>query len=204
VVKRPPGGHKFFKTQHFGLLTKIWLKWRPDGATRGKWGQSVGKGGEWYVKNQHLQDCSPCLCRLRTVRLAIASKYWMHRSHAGDMSPISLVVGYQQELDSPLLFGCCEREAGYGSADWMTIVLWIVSGALLLRCSESIQICWRLYETLLYIDRVRYVWSWTIRGLSVKSVWRVGRVFTCRVYIDSNHRDSRIWVTACLWQSSRS
>jgi hypothetical protein len=28
--------------------------------------------------------------------------------------------------------------------------------------------------------------------------------FPCRVYIDSNHRDSRIWVTACLWQSPRS
>jgi hypothetical protein len=25
-------------------------------------------------------------------------------------------------------------------------------------------------------------------------MWRVGRVFPCRVYIDSNHRDSRICV----------
>jgi hypothetical protein len=24
------------KTQHFGLLAKIWLKWRPGGAIRGK------------------------------------------------------------------------------------------------------------------------------------------------------------------------
>jgi hypothetical protein len=31
---------------------------------------------------------------------------------------------------------------------------------------------------------------------------RVGQIFPYRVYIDSNHRDSRIWVTACLWQSS--
>jgi hypothetical protein len=35
------------KTQHFGLLAKIWLKWRSGGATRGKWGHLVGKGGEW-------------------------------------------------------------------------------------------------------------------------------------------------------------
>jgi hypothetical protein len=35
------------KTQRFDLLAKIWLKWRPGGATRGKWGQLVGKGGEW-------------------------------------------------------------------------------------------------------------------------------------------------------------
>jgi hypothetical protein len=37
-----------------------------------------------------------------------------------------------------------------------------------------------------------------------KRTYRVGQVFPCRVYIDSNRRDSRIWVTACSWQSSRS
>jgi hypothetical protein len=42
------------------------------------------------------------------------------------------------------------------------------------------------------MDHVRYVWSWTIRRLSVESVWCIGRVFPCRVYIDSNHRDSQI------------
>jgi hypothetical protein len=36
------------------------------------------------------------------------------------------------------------------------------------------------------------VWFGTIRESSVKSVWRVDRVFPSRVYIDSNHRDSRI------------
>jgi hypothetical protein len=35
------------KPQHFGLLAKTWLKWRPGGATRGKWGQLVRKVGEW-------------------------------------------------------------------------------------------------------------------------------------------------------------
>jgi hypothetical protein len=35
------------KTQHFGLLAEIWLKWRPGGATRGRWGQLVGKVREW-------------------------------------------------------------------------------------------------------------------------------------------------------------
>jgi hypothetical protein len=109
------------------------------------------------------------------------------------MGPVSLVVDCQQELDfSPLLFGCCGREAGYRPADQMVVMLWIVSGALLLRCSGSVQICWRLYERLLYVDRVRYVWSWTIHGPSVESVWCVGRVFPCRAYIDSNRRDSQI------------
>jgi hypothetical protein len=42
----------------------------------------------------------------------------------GDMGPVSLVDGCQQELDfSPLLFGCCGREAGYGPTDRMVVVL---------------------------------------------------------------------------------
>jgi hypothetical protein len=36
------------------------------------------------------------------------------------------------------------------------------------------------------------VWSGTILESSMESVWRVDRVFSCRVYIDSNHRDSQI------------
>jgi hypothetical protein len=29
------------------LMAGTWLKWRPGGATRGKWRQLVGKVGEW-------------------------------------------------------------------------------------------------------------------------------------------------------------
>jgi hypothetical protein len=36
------------------------------------------------------------------------------------------------------------------------------------------------------------VWSGTICESSVESVCHVDRVFSCMVYIDSNHRDSRI------------
>jgi hypothetical protein len=36
------------------------------------------------------------------------------------------------------------------------------------------------------------VWSGTLRESSMESVWHVDRVFPCMVYIDSNHRDSRI------------
>jgi hypothetical protein len=35
------------KAQHLRLLAKTWLKWRPGGAIRGKWGQLVGKVREW-------------------------------------------------------------------------------------------------------------------------------------------------------------
>jgi hypothetical protein len=48
------------------------------------------------------------------------------------------------------------------------------------------------HKRLLCIDRMRYVWSGIIRGLSVGGVWCVGRVFHCRVYNDLNHHDSRI------------
>jgi hypothetical protein len=36
------------------------------------------------------------------------------------------------------------------------------------------------------------VWSGTIRESSIESMWRVDRVFLCRLYIDLNRRDSRI------------
>jgi hypothetical protein len=78
-------------------------------------------------------------------------------------------------------------------------VLWIVSGALFLGSSEIRPNLSASHKRLVYVDHVRYVWSWTIRGPSVERVRRVGWVFPCRVYIDSNHRGSQIRVTPCLW-----
>jgi hypothetical protein len=50
VVERPCGGHRFFKTQNFGLVVKTWLKLETG---RGQLGGSVepseGKGGESAV-----------------------------------------------------------------------------------------------------------------------------------------------------------
>jgi hypothetical protein len=52
VVKRPCGGHRFFKTQNFGLVVKTWLNWRPGEALRWK-GETVGWEGRgvgmWQV-----------------------------------------------------------------------------------------------------------------------------------------------------------
>jgi hypothetical protein len=60
-----------------------------------------------------------------------------------------------------------------------------------------------------------FVKGYHVRGLPAESMqwayvdWRgkrmchIGRIFPCRVYINLNRHDSRIWVTACLWQSSR-
>jgi hypothetical protein len=88
---------------------------------------------------------------------------------------------------------------------WTTQPGWEVElGALFLRSSESVQLCWVSVK------------GCHVRGPSVGSVrrtyvdWcgkrtcRFSWVFPCRVYIDSNHRDSRIWVTACSWLASSS
>jgi hypothetical protein len=50
VIERPRGGHRFFKTQNFGLMVKTWLKVETG---RGQLGGSVepseGKDGESAV-----------------------------------------------------------------------------------------------------------------------------------------------------------
>jgi hypothetical protein len=70
----------------------------------------------------------------RELVLNVPIAYWY-------MGPVSLVAGYQQKLDFfPLFIGCCGREVGYGSTDRSAVVLWILSGALLLGGSGSVQI----------------------------------------------------------------
>jgi hypothetical protein len=63
------------------------------------------------------------------------------------------------------------------------------------RLLVSVGACFDLVGTskrLLYVNHVRYVWSRSLRGSSVKSVWHVHRVFACSVYINSKRYDSRI------------
>jgi hypothetical protein len=171
------------------------------GPLGGKGRPSVGKVREWYVESRHLQGCSPRLCRLRTP----VSKHWTYGSHTGIYGPSkpSSWLPPNAWLCPHYFIGWLGRETGYGPVDRSAGVLCIMSGALfsgVVALLNSVD------------DHVRYVWSWTIRGLSVESVWRVGRIFpsrvyidsifSCRVYINSNRRDSQIWVTTCLWQSS--
>jgi hypothetical protein len=47
---------------------------RPSGATRGKWGILDGKVESGLMSDSELQGGSPCLCRLRTDRLAPVNK----------------------------------------------------------------------------------------------------------------------------------
>jgi hypothetical protein len=160
----------------------------------------LGRSGSGMWQADTSKVIGPALCQLRTDELATASKYWMYRSHAGDMSPVSLIVGHRQKLGLCPLLHWLVRERSW---------VW-TRGSVSRRAVDCVGspffgssgICPNLSpsrEGLLHVDHVRYVWSWTIHGLSVRSVWCVSQVFPYRVYIDSNHRDSRIWVTACLW-----
>jgi hypothetical protein len=160
-------------------------------------GPSVGKVGEWCVESRHLQGCNPHLCRLRTDGLASTSKYWIYRSHAGVMGLVSLVAYCRQMFGFLHYFiGWLRRETRDGPTDRSADMLWIVSRALFLRSSDSVQLCWWLVKGC----RVWGLPTWSIHQAYVdchgKRMCHVDWVFPCRVYIDSNHCDSQIWVTA--------
>jgi hypothetical protein len=69
-----------------------------------------------------------------------------------------------------------------------------VSLSLIAKTSSGCRSLFHPSERLL----TRTMWdvrSGTLHKSSVESVWRVDQVFPCRVYINSNCRDSRIWVS---------
>jgi hypothetical protein len=120
----------------------------------------------------------------------------MYQMHAGDMGPVSIVADVNRGWLYPHCFnGWLGRVTVYKPMDQSVVVLWIMSEALFLRSNSYVHRYWWLCERLLCVDRVRYVWSRIIHGLSVGCVWHVGQVFPCRVYINLNHRDSQIWVS---------
>jgi hypothetical protein len=96
---------------------------------------------------------------------------------------------------SPMLLWLWGGEKLNGDPQISQLACWGYSREFLfLRSSDSVQLCWWLYKSLLYVDRMRYVWLRAICGQSVESVWRIGQVFPCSMYIDLNCRDSRIGV----------
>jgi hypothetical protein len=150
-----------------------------------------GKGRESVVVIPRFLCGCPRLCRLRTEGLVHVSKYWTYRPHTGDMGPIILVAWCQHMFDFLHCFiGWLRRETGYGPTDRSAGMLWIVSGALFLRGSDSVQLCRWLVKGC-------HVWGpptgsvrWAYVDWCGKCTCHVGRVCPCRVYIDSNHRDS--------------
>jgi hypothetical protein len=131
-----------------------------------------------------LGGCSPRLCWLRTDGLAPTSKYWTYRSHTGDMGPVRLVACHQQRVALPPLFWFLSWERNwvqtYGSVSRRAVEC--------VRSSGSIYRCWWLHERLLCVDHVRYIWSGTIRGLSVECMWRVGQVSPTAWLSDMSNR----------------
>jgi hypothetical protein len=158
-----------------------------------------------YVASQHLQGCSHRLCQIRTVRLAFATKYWTYRSHTGDMGPVSLVVDCQHSLTFPhcSLHVMGEKLSTDPRIRWPSCCrlcqepFFLGAVDLFKFVDDCMKDCymwtaWDTYGRGPYAD-----WAWKACGVLVE-------FFPYRVYINSNRRDSRIWVTACLCQSSRS
>jgi hypothetical protein len=156
-------------------------------------GPSVGKVGVWCVESRHLPGCSPRLCRLRTDRLAPASKYWMYRSHTGVMGPVSwcsYITTWSKPL-SPTPRLSWGRGIRWPKMMLVPVCLWPP------RLLPGVGACFILVGTSerLPMRITGDVWSGTICESSVKSVWCVDRVFPCRMSIDSNCHDSQIWVS---------
>jgi hypothetical protein len=80
------------------------------GPIDGKWRQLVGKVGEWYVANRHLQGCSPHLCRLRTDELVPRASIECTDRMLVFMGPISLVATINRCLTLPPLLHWLARE----------------------------------------------------------------------------------------------
>jgi hypothetical protein len=155
--------------------------------------QKVGgcDGASWY-----LQGCSPCLCRLRTDELPPVSKCWTYLSHADVMGPVNHYSLLSTDVWPLILLQwlCWER-------NWV-VDLWISQPTCCGLCCEpflsravgSIQWCWWLAK----VCHVRGLLEESIRLAYVdyrgRCTCHVYQIFSCMVYIDSNHHNSHIWV----------
>jgi hypothetical protein len=174
------------------------ISWDREGSLRESEGPWIGKGGESDVVNRHLQCCSPRLFRLRTDGLAPASMYWTYGSHAGDMCPVNRCSLLPTDA---WLFPTASMDVVRKK---LVTDPWIGMEALFLRSSGFVQIYWWLWERLPHAGTTRRKRMSGVRELAQITYVSCVSGFPSTVYIDSNHRNSRIWVTACLWLSTRS
>jgi hypothetical protein len=175
-----------------------WLTWDQAGPLGESGWPSVGKDGESDVKSWHLQGCSPRLCRLRTDGFVPTSKYWKYWSHAGVIGPVNLVAAINMCLTFLHCFiDCYRREIGYGPVDRSAVMLWIGTGSLFLEGSCSTLLMTMQKVVIRRLREICMVESYTRTELREMCVacWSG---FSYRVYIDSNHRDSRIWIIVYL------
>jgi hypothetical protein len=166
------------------LLT--WYRARPLGESGGL---SVGKVREYDVETQHLQSCRSHLCRLRIEGLVPTSKYWTYWSHAGDMGSVNrcILLPTDAWLFSTASMAFVREKLSGRPADRSANVLRIVSGALFLRSSWSIQLYWWLHERLSCTKTVCRKHMSGVRGLAREAYMSCVSGSLCRVYIDSNH-----------------
>jgi hypothetical protein len=145
----------------------------------------------------------PHLCCLRIKGLVPVSKYWMYQSHVGDMGLISPVAGHPQVVGLSLLLQWLSWERNWGE-----------SCGPLSRAERGSREHF-FSGVVVYVQPYRWLMKgcheWGPPTRSVRRAYvdwhgkrtcRVGQVFPCRVYIDSSHCDSQIWVTACSRLSS--
>jgi hypothetical protein len=166
---------------------------------------SEGKSGESVMAILRFLYGSPRLCRLRTDGLVPVSKYWTYRSHAGDYGPSkpsSLPSTDAWLKPTTSLVGLGEKLRW---VPWTTQPGWEVeSGALFLGSSSIRPTLLATHERLPCTGTATESVQRAYMDWHGKHICHVGRVFPCRVYIDSNCRDSRIWVIACSWLPSSS
>jgi hypothetical protein len=146
---------------------------------------------------------APRLCRLRTDGLTPASKYWMYRSHACVMGPVSLVAGCQPKLvfsrlphwllwerswvrtyrlDDHRAVDCVRSPSSRGQ--WICTNLLMAPWKVAMHWPREI----RMVKDHTWTERERRVVCWS--GFPLQGV----------------HRFELLWIsdmsTACLWQSA--
>jgi hypothetical protein len=90
----------------------------------------VGKGGECDVGSQHLQGCSPRLCRLRTDGFASRELVLnvLITCCCYGPSKYSSLPSTEGWLYPHCFNDCLGRETGYGPMDRLAVMLWIELG----------------------------------------------------------------------------
>jgi hypothetical protein len=165
-----------------------WLTWdqvRPLGESGGS---LIGKGEESDVESRLFQGCSSHLCQLRTDGLASVSKCWTYWSHTRDMRPVnrcSLFVNRCLAL-AYYFNGCVGRETRAGPTGHSAGLRGGVGSTFSREQLVFIQFYWVSVK------------GCHIRKLAWKAYVSCVSGFPCKVYIDLNYPDSRIWVTTWL------
>jgi hypothetical protein len=138
-----------------------WLTWDRAGSFGESGGPSVGMGAECDVESQHLQGCSPCLCRWRTDGLAPASKYWTYWSNAKDMGLVNWCSMFVNRCFTFITISMTvwEEKLGGQHANYWAGVLGIVSGAFFSVAVRFVRLCWVIVK------------GYHIQELPVGSVW---------------------------------